>query len=56
MNRESLMKVIKMLKEGVINEEEAADLIEMSLLTFILNEVMPCLFQKNSNLMLPIIL
>ncbi len=28
MNRESLMKVIKMLKEGVINEEEAADLIE----------------------------
>ncbi len=28
MNRESLMKVIKMLKDGVINKEETADLIE----------------------------
>lgn len=28
MNRESLIKILKMLKGGIINEEEAADLIE----------------------------
>jgi hypothetical protein len=28
LNRESLIKIIKMFKDGIINEEEAADLIE----------------------------